>query len=88
MRLKIVKPKIVQVPVDAAFLERIDTGAAIVKESRAQFVREACELRLKRLKNLEAERRYRAGYESVPDDPAWAQMSSAALADQLPEEDW
>ena len=77
-----------QVPVEAAFLERIDTGAGIVRESRAQFVREACELRLKHLEDLEKERRYRVGYEKRPDDTVWAEVSADSLAAQLSQEDW
>jgi len=83
-----VKHKIVQVPVDTAFLARIDAGAGFVKESRAQFVREACELRLKRLEDLEKERRYLAGYEKRPDNTVWAEVSADSLAAQLPDEEW
>ena len=82
------KQKIVQVPVDSVFLARIDTGAGSVKESRAQFVREACELRLKQLDDLEKERRYQTGYEKRPDDTVWAEVSADSLAERLPEEDW
>ena len=83
------RSKIVQVPVDAEFLERVDTGAGLVKESRAEFFRQAAALRLRQLDDLEGERRYEDGYARCPDgDPGWAEASASFLAAQLPEEQW
>ena len=82
------KPKIVQVPVDETFLARIDTGASVLRESRAGFVRAACEMRLQSLEEAERERLYEAGYERRPEDPDWAEMAAAELAGRVKKETW
>ena len=82
------KPKIVQVPVDETFLARIDKGASVLRESRAGFVREACEMRLRSLEEAEQERRYESGYERRPEDLDWAGMAAAELARRLKKETW
>lgn len=80
--------KVVQVPVDAVFLERVDTGASLVGESRAEFFRAAAKIRLKQLDDVEKERRYQTGYERQPDDGAWAETGAALLAERLTGDDW
>ena len=82
------KPKIVQVPVDENFLARIDTGASLLRESRAGFVRAACEMRLRSLEEAEKERLYESGYQRRPEDPEWADMAAAELARRVKKETW
>ncbi len=81
--------KIVQVPVDDRFLERIDGGASLVRESRAQFVRQACELRLRQLEEEAKEKQYEAGYIRQPeDDDQWTDAAAEVLWADLPKEKW
>jgi len=42
--------KIIQVPIDEELLKRSDETAGIVAESRAAFIRGACQQRLKNLR--------------------------------------
>jgi hypothetical protein len=55
---KIIK---VQVPMDEDLLERIDATAGIVAESRAAFIRAACQQRLKNFEAKERDRLYMEG---------------------------
>ena len=48
--------KIIQVPIEDDLLKRIDATAGIVAESRAAFIREACQQRLKTLQARELDR--------------------------------
>ena len=82
------RKRLIQVPIDDGLLTRIDSGASTLHESRAEFVRTSCEVRLTRLENEALDRRYRAGYAAVPEDQRWADVSAAWLAATLPKEKW
>ena len=80
--------RIIQVPIEEDFLDRIDETAGVVSESRAAFIREACKLRLKSLERRELDRRYVEGYQKVPEDKAWAKTGAKLLSGLLPKEKW
>ncbi len=80
--------KIIQVPIDDDLLKRIDTTAGVVAESRAAFIREACQQRLKSLQAKELDRLYVEGHLSQPEDLAWAESSAKLLSKRLPKEKW
>jgi hypothetical protein len=80
--------KIIQVPMDADLLERIDSTAGVVAESRAAFIREACQQRLKSLQAKELDRLYIEGHRSQPEDLDWAESSARLLSKRLPKEKW
>lgn len=80
--------KIVQVPMEDELLKRIDATAGIVAESRAAFIREACQLRLKTLRDKERDRLYIAGHQSRPEDLDWAESSAKLLSKRRPKEKW
>lgn len=80
--------RVIQVPIEEDLLERIDTTAGAVAESRAAFVREACKLRLKSLAARELDRRYVEGYRKKPEDRAWAETGAKLLSRVLPREKW
>lgn len=80
--------RLIQVPIDDSLLTRIDSGASVVRESRAEFVRQACEQRLRKLEDLAKDQQYEAGYRRIPDDEDWAKASADALATLLPREKW
>jgi hypothetical protein len=80
--------KIIQVPMEDELLKRIDATAGIVAESRAAFIREACQLRLKTLHDKERDRLYVEGHQRRPEDLDWAESSAKLLSKRLPKEKW
>ena len=80
--------KIIQVPMEQELLKRIDATAGIVAESRAAFIREACQQRLKSLHAKELDRLYIEGHRSQPENLDWAENSAKLLSKRLPKEKW
>lgn len=80
--------KIIQVPIEDDLLKRIDASASVVAESRAAFIREACQQRLKRLQVKELDKLYVEGHRSQPEDLDWAKSSVGLLSRRLPKEKW
>jgi hypothetical protein len=80
--------KIIQVPIEDDLLKRIDASAGVVAESRAAFIREACQRRLKSLQAKGLDRLYVEGYRSQPEDIDWAKSSAQLLSERLPKEKW
>jgi len=80
--------KIIQVPMEEELLKQIDASAGIVAESRAAFIREACQQRLKNLHVKELDRLYVEGHQSHPEDLDWAKSSAKLLSKRLPKEKW
>jgi hypothetical protein len=80
--------RIVQVSIGAELLERIDAAAGRVAESRAAYIRGACERRLK-TETLEAlDRRYAEGYRRRPEKEAWGRLGGKLLARSLRRDAW
>ena len=79
---------VIQVPMKRELMERIDAAAAGTAESRAEFIREACRLRLMQLETAALERRYVEGYARRPEDAAWGEASARALTASLDKETW
>jgi metal-responsive CopG/Arc/MetJ family transcriptional regulator len=80
--------KIIQVPMEDDLLRRIDASAGVVAESRAVFIRTACQERLKSLHAKELDRAYMEGHKNQPEDTRWAESSVKLLARRLPKEKW
>ena len=80
--------KVIQVPIEDDLLKRIDVTAGIVAESRAAFIREACQQRLKTLQARELDRLYMEGHKRRPEDLAWAESSAKLFSKRLPKEKW
>jgi hypothetical protein len=79
---------IIQVPMEEELLRQIDAAAGIVAESRAAFIREACQQRLKSLHAKELDRLYIEGHQRRPENLDWAQSSAKLLSKRLPKEKW
>jgi hypothetical protein len=73
---------------DSGLLSRIDGTARLVAESRAAFIREACELRLRQLDVARQERRYLEGYRRKPESTTWAKTGARLLSRVLEPEKW
>jgi hypothetical protein len=80
--------KIIQVPMEEELLNRIDATAGVVAESRAAFIREACQQRLKSLRAKELDRCYIEGHQNRPESLDWAENSAKFLSKRLPKENW
>ena len=80
--------RIIQVPMEEELLKQIDATAGIVAESRAAFIREACQQRLKSLRAEELDRLYIKGHQSHPENLNWARSSAKLLSKRLPKEKW
>ena len=80
--------KVIQVPIEDDLLKRIDATAAVVAESRAAFIRKACQQRLKTLQATELDRLYMEGHKRQPEELAWAESSAKLLSTRLPKEKW
>jgi metal-responsive CopG/Arc/MetJ family transcriptional regulator len=80
--------KIIQVPMDEDLLRRIDATAGVIAESRAAFIRGACQQRLKSLQTKEQDRVYMEGHQRYPEDLDWAKSSAKLLSKRLPKEKW
>lgn len=80
--------KIIQVPMEEELLKQIDTTAGVVAESRAAFIREACQQRLRSLHTKELDRLYIEGHQNRPENLDWAQSSATLLSKRLPKEKW
>jgi hypothetical protein len=80
--------RIIQVPMEEELLKQIDANAGIVAESRAAFIREACQQRLKSLHAKELDRLYIEGHQNRPENLDWAQSSAKLLSKRLSKEKW
>ncbi len=80
--------QIIQVPMEEELLNQIDATAGIVAESRAAFIREACQQRLKSLRAKELDLLYIEGHQSRPENLEWAENSAKLLSKRLPKEKW
>ena len=82
------RKRIIQVPIEDDLLKRIDASAGVVAGSRAAFIREACQQRLKSLQAKELDRLYIEGHRSQPEDLDWAESAARLLSKRLPKEKW
>jgi hypothetical protein len=83
-----VAKKVIQVPIEPELLARIDETVGRVAESRAAFIRDACQRRLKALEKGQLDRQYVEGYRRKPEDKFWAKTTTRLLAGVLAREKW
>ncbi len=80
--------KVIQVPMDESLLSAVNRRARAERSTRAALIREACQEYLRRLEELELDRRYVEGYRRKPEKPAHAEAGARLAAEVLPREDW
>jgi hypothetical protein len=80
--------RVVQVPIALPLLEEIDAAADRVAETRAAYIRGACEHRLKAEQVEALDRRYVEGYRRRPEGPTWARVGARLLARRLRRDAW
>lgn len=80
--------RIVQVPMSLEFIAQVDRFAKARRESRAAFIRHACERFMAELRERELEAAYERGYREHPEELAFAQTAVRLTTEILPDEDW
>ena len=80
--------KVVQVPMEEALVQSLDSWSKELGRSRAEVIREACRCYLKHLEREKLDRIYREGYDRFPEEPIMALTQQALLSQVLPKEDW
>ncbi|HTO13175.1 MAG TPA: hypothetical protein VMQ51_16480 [Candidatus Binatia bacterium] len=75
--------RIIQVPMDAGLLDAVDAAAGRVAESRAAYIRAACEERVRRETSEALDRRYAEAYRRQPEKLAWGKIGAKLLARRL-----
>ena len=80
--------RVIQVPMDDALLDALDSISQSQGSSRAEFIREACRRYVKALQDEELDHEYQEGYRGVPEEPALAEAQASLAGQVLPEEIW
>ncbi|MDM7999956.1 MAG: CopG family transcriptional regulator [Dehalococcoidia bacterium] len=80
--------KVIQVPIDPELLAALDQLSRKRRKARAELIRDACQQYLVGIQNEEMDRRYKDGYEAVPDDPQVGEAQAEVTSQVLPQESW
>jgi hypothetical protein len=79
--------KIIQAPMKEALVAiQIDATAGMVAKSRAAFIREDCQQRLKSLHAKELDQLCIEAHQSSPENLDWTESSAKMLSKRLPKE--
>ncbi len=73
---------------EVALLDQVDAAAGRAAESRAAYIRGACQQRLTREEAAALDRRYVEGYRRQPEKEAWGRLGAKLLARRLREDRW
>lgn len=87
-KMGMVAKKVIQVPMEEALVQMLDSWSQKLGRSRADMVREACRRYLKRVEHEDLDRNYREGYDRFPEEPIMAHTQVALIAEVLPKEEW
>lgn len=80
--------KVIHVPVDPDLLVALDRLCKRLRKPRAELVRDACRRYLGHVDNEDLDKRYRDGYEAVPEEPAVGEVQTALTGRVLSRESW
>jgi predicted transcriptional regulator len=72
----------------ARFIAQVDRFAKARRESRAAFIRRACEHFIEELREQELEAAYERGYREHPEELEFAEAAARLAAETWPSEDW
>lgn len=73
---------------DPVLVEQVDAAAGQVAESRAAYIRGACEKRLRSEEAQALDRLYVEGYRRKPEKGAWGMLGARLLAQRLRGDRW
>ena len=82
------KTRIIQVPMPADLVEKLDAISYEVEESRAHVIREAVAKYVTAREEEELDRRYEEGYRRYPEDIEELKAMEAASAESLKDDPW
>ena len=80
--------KVIQVPIDPELLAALDELSRKQGRARSELIRRACQHYLREVEIEEMDRRYREGYEAMPEEPEMAEALAALASQVLSMEPW
>ena len=80
--------QIIQVPVEESLLNALNAASKKRRQSRSEFIREACQQQLKQVELEQMDEIYRKGYEQQPEEPALGQAQATLAGHVLSREVW
>ena len=80
--------QIIQVPVEESLLNALNAASKKRRQSRSEFIREACQQQLKQVELEQMDEIYRKGYEQQPEEPALGQVQATLAGHILSLESW
>ena len=80
--------KVIQVPVDKEVLNCLDRVSAKQQRARAELIREACLIYLRKVEEEEMDKIYCRGYGRIPENEDIGQSQAASTGSVLLQERW
>jgi len=80
--------KLIQIPVDAELLAKLDELSKAEGTSRSAIIRRACRDYLRRMREEALDQLYQRGYEQIPEDTGVGEVQVVLAPQVLPEESW
>ena len=80
--------KVIHVPMEDTLCRALDDLSKKKNRSRAEVIREACLLYLRRLEEERLDAEYQEGYRRIPENTALGQAQEAMAAAVLEPEEW
>ena len=80
--------KVIQLPIDDNLLQNLNDLSKKQHKARAALIREACVGYIAAAEQAELERRYREGYEKIPETADTGAAQLTILKKIVPEEKW
>ena len=80
--------KIIQVPMEEELVAALEARSKKEGRSRAELIREACRIHLRRRGEEEMDRVYVEGYIRFPEDPTLSKALDTLAAEVISKEEW
>lgn len=80
--------KVIQIPIDEELLNNLNLASKSRRQSRSEFIREACQHYLRQLNEERLDQIYREGYQKLPEEAALGEIQASLAQKVLPEESW
>ena len=80
--------RVIQVPIDEEFLKDLNSLSKKQRKTRAELIRQACLIYLKRVKDEELDKIYQRGYMRIPEEPEAGEVQVSMSSEILSKEPW
>lgn len=80
--------KVIQVPIDENLLKELNYTSRKQRKARAEFIREACQLYLRQIREEELNDLYKRGYQRIPEKAEVGQAQIAMTSEIMRQESW